>query len=333
MHGRSSLREEAPGRNAWPDFIAAMAGSAAALVALGLAVTTTVDPYWIVRAEPPWLRWTGGVNRHLDVEMRRAKPLQLFGRPASSVLIGSSVVYRGIRPSDMADGPAFNLGLSAMTAQELPVAAGLAAERPGVRRVVIGLDYFMFSGFRGPPPLDPGLVEGGRRALARLQAALSLRALAGSRPGAIADATEPGEWRADGFKSTPDYPPAVTRRIAAEQDFAAMPYRPETLAFLAAALDRLRDRDVRVYLTPLNKAQLALASRAGREREIARWREDVARLAAQRGVACHDLVTSHPFPDFDPDRGSSDFWLDNVHFKPALGRWLLRRLGLDAPAR
>jgi hypothetical protein len=139
------LAGEAAGRSAWTGFVAAAAVSAALLAALGLAVTCTIDPYWIFRAEPPWLRWTGGVNRHLDIEMRRAKPLQLFERPASTVLIGSSVVYRGIRPSDVAGGPAFNLGLSAMNAAELPVAAGLAAGRDGVRRVVIGLDYFMFS--------------------------------------------------------------------------------------------------------------------------------------------------------------------------------------------
>jgi hypothetical protein len=123
----------------------------------------------------------------------------------------------------------------------------------------------------------------------------------------------------------------VTRRIASEQDFAAMPYRPETLAFLDDALARLGGLDTRVYLTPMNAAQLALASAAGRGHEIARWREDVKSLVARHGVPCHDLLTAHPFGAFDPDRGSSESWLDNLHFKPVLGRWVLDAVDLGAP--
>src|SRR4051812_50128549 len=92
-------------RRAWNGFGRALVVSCALCLAIGVAATAAVDPYWVFRTQPPWLAWTGGVNRLLDVDMRRAKPLQLFSRPAETVLIGSSTVYPGLPPADTAGGP------------------------------------------------------------------------------------------------------------------------------------------------------------------------------------------------------------------------------------
>src|SRR3954471_4238740 len=143
-------------RRAWNDFARALVVSCALSLAVGMAVTAAGDPYWVFRRHPPWLAWRGGVNRFLDLDMRRAKPLQLFVRPAETVLVGSSTVYRGIDPSDLVDGAGYNLGLSSLMADELPAIADLLVARK-VRRVVIGLDYFMFTNFPGPPRLKTGL--------------------------------------------------------------------------------------------------------------------------------------------------------------------------------
>ena len=59
---------------------------------------------------------------------------------------------------------------------------------------------------------------------------------------------------------------------------------------------------------------------------------DIAAVAARHGLTLHDLATGHPFDDFDPDKGSSRFWIDNVHFKPEVGRWVLAQLGLASGA-
>lgn len=312
-------------RPAWGAFAASFIGTALVLLAIGVAVTVAVDPYWIFREQPPWLGWTGGANRHLDVEMRRTKPLQLLRRPAATVLVGSSVVYRGIDPSDLPGG-GYNLGLSSLMADELPTVAGLAAVR-GARRVLIGLDYVMFSGMVGPPRLDPRLTGAVRRAEALAGAAISLKALFGSLPSAIASAPEPGSWHRDGFKATPDYPAHITRRVAAEQDFAGKPYRPAGLADLDRALDRLAGTEVRLYLSPVSAAELRLIAAGGRLAEFERWRADVAALATRRGIAFADLSRRHGFDDLEPERGSSESWLDSLHFKPAVGRWILREVG------
>jgi hypothetical protein len=107
-----------------------------------------------------------------------------------------------------------------------------------------------------------------------------------------------------------------------------MVYQPERLADLAHALDLLRGADIRLYLSPMSRTQLALARSAGRSDEIERWRRDVASLAAARSVPLSDLIDCHPFDDFSPELGSSPAWFDNVHFKPVVGRWVLGRIGL-----
>ncbi|MDF3060782.1 MAG: hypothetical protein K0S06_891 [Microvirga sp.] len=311
----------------WPDFVRVFAVAGGAALIAGAVATIAVDPYWVFRHSPLWVAWTGGVNRLLDVDMRRAKPLQLFTRPAETVLVGSSTVYRGINPADLGGSGGYNFGVSSLMADELPaVAALLAARRVG--RIAIGLDYFMFTSFPGPPRLEQGLEARAARLEAWAKAALSLRALAGIIPPVLASAYEPGAWRFDGHKATPDYAAAVTERIAREQMFGTMRYRPQTLAYLEAALKRLGGADVRLYLSPMSRPQRALASAAGRDREITQWRADVAAAAQRLGVPLRDLVDQHPFDDFDPARGSSRFWLDNSHFKPEVGRWIMNELGL-----
>ncbi|MFL4993767.1 MAG: hypothetical protein ACJ8DV_21125, partial [Microvirga sp.] len=165
-----------------------------------------------------------------------------------------------------------------------------------------------------------------------IKAALSLRALAGTVPFVLASAYEPGVWHFDGHKTTPDYPAEVTERIAREQMFEAMRYRSETIEDLEAALRRLTHVDVRLYLSPMSRPQRMLAAGKGREAEIARWRSDVGATAQRLGIPFSDLVDCHSFDDFDSARGSSRFWLDNSHFKPEVGHWILGQIRIPTTA-
>jgi len=294
------------------------------------AATLWRDPFWVFRATPPWTRDGAGASRLLDTQMRRVKPLQIANLRPGTLLVGSSVVYRGLDPRDLVTGlpqPAYNAGFSSLMANELPVLAALARDVGSIRRVVIGLDYFMFTRLPPPPPLRPDLASRLGRAEMRLKLIFNSEAPENLR-GRGQQRTEPGLWRSDGFKTTPDFDAALTRKVAAGQDIAAMEYEPERLAALDAALERLRGLDVAVYLSPVSGAQLALLERGGRLREFERWRTDIAVVTGRHGLTLHDLATGHPFDDFDPDKGSSRFWVDNVHFKPEVGRWVLAQLGL-----
>ena len=283
------------------------------------------DPYWVLRDDPPWTRGGEGASRLLDVAMRRAKPLQMARIRPHSVLLGSSVVYRGLDTRDLGGG-VYNAGLSSLMASELPVMAGLIADLGSVRRVAVGLDYFMFSALPPPPPVRPALATANGRREALLATLLSREALEATMLSRVRG-MEPGLWRREGFKTTPDFDAMLTRRVHAAQEVAAMAYRTAGLARLSEALGRLARQEVVIYLSPMSAVQRDLLRVAGRQAELARWRADVALLAGRHGVALHDLLDTHPFEDFDPERGSSRYWIDNMHFKPEVGRWVLARLG------
>lgn len=315
-------------------FATAFLAMAAGLLLLIAMLTWWRDPFWVFRAAPPWTHDGAGASRLLDTQMRRVKPLQIANLRPATLLVGSSVVYRGLDPHDLAEGvpqPAYNAGLSSLMAGELPVLAALARDLGTVRRVVIGLDYYMFTRLPPPPPLRPELAGMLGRAEMRLKLMFNSQALENLR-GAGHRRAEPGFWRADGFKTTPDFDAGLTRKVAAAQEIGAMAYEPGRLAALAEALRLLRDQEVSIYLSPVSRPQLASLEAGGRLAELERWRADVAALAAARRVRFVDLATAHRFDDFDPEKGSSRFWIDNVHFKPEVGRWLLGRLGLASGA-
>lgn len=307
-------------------FVAVVAG----VLLLTGAATLWRDPFWVFRATPPWTRDGAGASRLLDTQMRRVKPLQIANLRPGTLLVGSSVVYRGLDPRDLTSvlpQPVYNAGFSSLMADELPVLAALMRDVGSVRRVVIGLDYFMFTRLPPPSPLRPEVASRLGRTEMRLKLMFNSDTLENLRGGGQ-QRTEPGLWRGDGFKTTPDFDAALTRKVAAAQDIAAMEYEPRRLAAVDAVLDRLRGLDIAVYLSPVNGAQLALLEQGGRLREFERWRTDIAVVTGRHGLTLHDLATGHPFDDFDPYKGSSRFWIDNVHFKPEVGRWIFAQLGL-----
>lgn len=287
------------------------------------------DPYWVFRDNPPWTRDGVGASRLLDVEMRLIKPLQIARLKPQTLLIGSSVVYRGLDPRDVsaAAGQVYNAGFSALMAPELPTLAALAVDVGSVRTVVLALDYFMFTAWPPPPPIDRKLATLRGRVEALVSTVLNPKAVDNLR-GRQALRTEPGLWHGDGYKATPDFDADLVGKITRDQNVAAMVYRPGDLAHLERALDLLRGREVLMVLSPMSAAQRQLVADGGRAPELAAWRQDVARLAARRGLPFHDFVAGHPFEDFDPGRASSRYWLDTLHFKPEVGRWLLGRIGL-----
>ncbi|BCB19010.1 hypothetical protein [Bosea sp. ANAM02] len=310
-------------------FAASFAATVVLAVGLLAALTFWRDPYWVFRDSPPWTRGGAGASRLLDVEMRLIKPLQIARLKPQTLLIGSSVVYRGLDPRDVsaAAGQVYNAGFSALMARELPTLAALAVDIGSVRQVVIALDYFMFTAWPPPPPIDRKLATASGRREALISTVLNPKTIDNLR-GRRVLRTEPGLWHVDGYKATPDFDTELVGKISREQNIAAMVYRPDDLAHLERALDLLRGRDVTIVLSPMSAAQRQLIADGGRASELAAWQRDIAALATRRGLPFHDLVSGHPFEDFDPAKASSRYWLDTLHFKPEVGRWLLGRIGL-----
>ncbi|NIX75672.1 hypothetical protein [Microvirga terricola] len=332
------LRDDEPAgdqsRAVWAVFPLLFAGLTALILFSATGWSLLIDPYWAFRADPPWLKATQGANRLLDTEDRRAKPLQFVTRTTpDTVLVGSSVVYRGIDPDDLSpeSGRAFNFGLSALMSYELPTLARLIAAKPSPRTVVIGLDYFAFTNFpvhvRVAPNLDTWT---GRMALVT-SSVLSWTSVSSARSGYLAQTYEPGGWKPNGFRHTPDRSASATLEENRIQAVNLRGFDPTLVLHLTGALTTLRDRRVILYLTPLSKAQRRIFAQKGRSEDWERWREAMTATARTMDVPLHDLSHTPQFDDFDPAQGSSRYWYDNLHFKPIVGRWVLQRIGLARP--
>jgi hypothetical protein len=289
------------------------------------------DPYWVFRQAPPWLAETGGSSRLLDRQTRRAKTLQALTRSYSVALVGSSTVYHGLDPRD-AD-PAwrdtiYNVGISGILADELPIIASVVASRTGIERVVLGLDYYMFSRTEGSVRLDPSLATPLGRTNALLGSVWSRYALLDSRLSEVANNSDPGTWTRAGFRAVPTLSSDVTLEHDSVRRRTSTTFRPETLESLDLVLARLKPRRVDVYLAPVSSAQHRVMADLGLTDDFARWRQAVASKLAGLGVPVLDLVDlGAPFP-FDPAGGSTEAWLDNLHFTPVIGRKVLVAVGL-----
>ncbi len=326
----------APGRP-WRGVLAVAAAVLALAIALIVGRVVWFDAYWLFREAPPWLEATGGANRLLDRQTRRAKILQALTRDYDVALVGSSTVYHGLDPREVAPelrGRVFNAGISALVAEELPVVASVVASRGRVGRVVLGLDYFMFSR-RDPPSaqLSRTLMGATGRWNTLLGSLVSEYAIRDAALEKVAGGDDPGAWTRDGFRITPALPPELTGQNDAIRRRTTAPYRPETLRHLEQALAALRGRDVTVYLAPVSPAQSRLMGELQLLGDFARWRADAARIASAHGARLLDLADIGAPHPFDPAKGSTEIWLDNLHFTPALGRQVLERVGLRNPGQ
>lgn len=319
-----------PGR-----FLAATVLTLALLLAPVAARVVWFDAYWVFRTDPPWRAATEGGNRLIDRQTRRAKVLQALTRSYGLVLIGSSTTYHGLDPDNVEAVPAatvYNAGISAIIADELAVVAAVVASRREVTRAVLGLDYYMFSRPRVPVHLDPSLATATGRLTALMGSVLGRYAIADSRLEAVEGSEDPGAWTYAGFRVTPPLPPALTRENDAARRHSTAPFRPDTLASLDRVLEHLRHVKVDAFLSPVNEAQRRVLADLGLMDDFARWREAVVAVGARHGVRILDLSDLGTRYPFDPARGSTAAWLDNLHYTPLIGRLVLERLGLRRAA-
>jgi hypothetical protein len=88
----------------------------------------------------------------------------------------------------------------------------------------------------------------------------------------------------------------------------------------------LKDRNVIVYLSPITQAQKRRFEQASELESLSRWRMEMHALVQEEQRIFYDFTDDHILDDFDPEKGSSTHWIDNLHFKPVVGRSILQRM-------
>lgn len=299
----------------------------ASLILLFTALQLWLDPFWAWRRTPPWLAWHGGHNWNLDIRMRSAKPLQLLTRDSNTILIGSSRTYHGFDVSHM--DSTYNLGISGLRMRELEAYVRYALMHTDVERLVIGLDYFMFDA-RHPTVagFNPSLTRP-RYLFDAVPAALySADAISGARYAIKGNKAREGVWDYFGHKAlTPIGPEKIPAMLEAEREnLGRVVHDAGAYASLRRTLLFAQSQHIEVvlYLSPVHPVQRSLLANDNAESRFSTWRHDVARIASDHGIACHDLIDMR-FGDEDAlmTQGTTRFWQDVTHFTPEAGKYIL----------
>ncbi len=317
---------------AWVRFLLIAACPTVVMLAIVSAALIYIDPYWVWRASPPWLIEGRTANDNLDNKMRFVKAIAAAQQNAELVWVGSSRVYRGVNVGCLAER-AYNLGVAGMMLDEAQTYIRLTSQRVRPRAIVVGLDYFMFGSLDRPDPIDPAASSVGWQLQARLQSLVSRDAISDAWKLPTRSATTDGRWLPNGFKETVPRSGGYTTSVQNGLKLGRIRTDPRLMSLLPAIFDEAKRSGVnfKFYIGPESDAYLALIKRDGDWQDFQAWRAYVAETAKQKGVEFVDLAEDHPFAHFDWSAGSSDTWIDSMHFAPPVGLYVAKALGL-APA-
>lgn len=297
----------------------------AAVIACAVA---GADPYGLWREYVP-----GRANPPLENRMRFTKSLQVFAQRPDTVFIGSSVVYRGLDPADLADGSVYNLGISSLRIVEAEsyVRAILRGQRP--KLIVMGVDYFAFdSVIRTEPGFDSTLDRPEYPLKAAFAALLSTHAIKDAwrsvRTGAI---DRDGEWRRNGYKATRHRTAAEVEEIlrSAEEFFGKARIARSELPALTRIIEMTQREGVRLilFVPPYHSRWIDASEKSRQALGFDAWLAAITEIAKTHGAELWDFARANPWSR-GPMGVGSDWYIDASHFSPLMGRWIMQRIGL-----
>jgi hypothetical protein len=146
------------------------------LLVLMSCVNYIVDPYGLYRRID-----SEGFNQQKEgvrSKIRLVKALELPLRKPKTLLLGSSRVHDGLNPDDIAlndsqFSPVYNLGIDMLRISEAAEYLQFAVNNSDIKRVIFGLDFFMFNSMKqSEAGFDPKLISSRPNALDYLKTTL-----------------------------------------------------------------------------------------------------------------------------------------------------------------
>jgi hypothetical protein len=311
-------------------FIALTLSLAAAPLLLLAAFLAWSDPYHVWRAAPPW-----HYSPALDQKMRFVKSVQFPARAPEIIFLGSSTVYRGIDPADLAPGARYyNFGISSLRMVEALGYLRYSLQWTRLHRVVLGLDFFMFdANVESESGFDPRLPAAGSGVEFLLTTVLSLTAAVDAYAALTIEpaANHDGEWLANGFKtSSPRSRDVVELNLEnARHEFEHFDLGERGFSALGdiIALCRAKHVELELYFSPAHRRYLEMIRDVGVGEKYEAWRRRIVDIARREQVPLWDFASDQRLTD-SPLAGSSPFFIDANHFSPMIGRAIMRRLNL-----
>lgn len=296
-------------------FVVAMLSLCCLVIISGFNVY--VDPYWLFRRSPVWESSPG-----LDTKQRFYKPLQMAIRNPDVIFIGSSRVYRGIQPNThFFQGDLYNAGISSLNIEEIySILKSVTGQK--TKKVVIGLDYWMFSS--SAVPLQ-SLEKYGSTFDNLATALLSLDAYKDSRE-ALKASKSNDYWMYNGFHHTSDKSETQVEDMYQSyiKSLDEKKISTEKLKTLENIVDLLKRRNVQVilYLSPLHPRTFCAYDSQKFESLVL----ELKKLAKASDVELLDFSHDYLESALPLNNSSNEDWLDYSHFSPKIGDEIQRKI-------
>ncbi len=289
-------------------FLALIAASATATLALLLVFVVLVDPYGLYgSAIAPSLT----KNKYkMSAFERITKPVTVCRRKPKAVILGSSRAAVGLRPASLSKrtGPAYNFGINGAYLMEINQALRASVEC-GVKTALYGLDFFTFTKVTRARAKQVQDVRGGfswRRSAAFSRHTISLQAVTDSLYTLWGNirGLEPSHNRAGMYvhydpANVPFLSPSAEQRKPFENAYKMF---NDMLAFA-----KRNDIDLRIFTSPV------YGSHQRKDPVYTAWFVRVTTLAANYGFRIYDMAAN---ADYTADRGN---FYDVSHYRTDIG--------------
>lgn len=264
--------------------------------------------------------WTG---IYVDND-RYAKRRLIKTFPHDALLMGSSKVAT-IDPADLTGYTYFNASMVGVVPEEM--LAFLHNNTNGVRRVLLGLDFYMFNERESPFVETPDQTPRGTSdpisyllSFTILQASLdsAIKRLSGEPPlvreNGQRDPT--ARIRADAAFDTPQYEKAL--KFLRETHYAKFRYSTRRLSVLKNIKALMAKRGIRltVFINPLNERVLQLIRSGTIDQDFQRFRADVAAI----------FPDVHDFSDSRWSAPENFYFSDPWHYRENVGAAMLNEI-------
>lgn len=296
-----------------------------------------VDPYGVVNS--PQL---SGVNELKPEQYHHARLFKAAGvmhNKPKNILLGSSRSDLGLDPEHpaVADETAYNLALVGPNMYEVRRYFEHAlANQPEVKKVVLGIDFFMFNeNWKNSPDFDENRL--GKENLTvqdAINIGFSTDALKSSKRTikSSLDSDAYYLYRANGLRyvygNEPDEPLAnkfqkmISGFLEGERSYPNFKFSQSFLNDFKQVVETCQKKNIelKVFISPLHASHLEAVNTAGKWSELENWKRQIVEITPVWDFSGYNSITTEPIND-----DMKNYW-DSSHYRKEVGDLILNRL-------
>lgn len=304
---------------------------------------TFVDPYGVMNS--PTRVGFNKVKPEKNEHVRLFKAVEISRLKTKMIVLGSSRSEFGIDPKHPAFNdyqPAYNLAITGANMYEtMRYFQHAIATQPNLKEIVLGIDFFMFNGYRDK---KPGFRES-RLGTTKLtlqdafEAMLSLNALTSSLDTINSNKRDPnavGYFYPDGRRDAKYYIQYIYQNKPREvvfkttlQDFLTKPDFYKTYQLSSSRLNDLktiiatceqRGINLKIFISPSHATEWEAIRVAGLWLVFEQWKWEVANMAPIWDFSGYNSITTEPISN------KMKNYIDNSHYRKEVGDLVLNRM-------